>query len=237
MDLTTLYECFEALQRALTADTALDAITTAAAALGFPHCLYRLRRTLPLARPEVRFVGNHPVAWERGYEKFGYVAIDPVMRRLANDPRPVVWNSLDERGDAAFWDDAARHGLRYGWSHGCFDRTGNLGVLTLARDTAPLDAEESAQLYAPCASLALAAHAYLMPRLAAPAGPPDGGLTLREREVLTWTADGKTAYEIGRIVGITERTVKFHLQNAVMKLDAMNKTHAAAKAAMLRLLP
>jgi len=31
--------------------------------------------------------------------------------------------------------------------------------------------------------------------------------------------------------------VKFHLQNAVVKLDAMNKTHAATKAAMLGLLP
>lgn len=76
-----------------------------------------------------------------------------------------------------------------------------------------------------------------MPRLADPIAPAGGGLTLREREMLAWTADGKTAYEIGKIFGIAERTVKFHLQNAVVKLDAMNKTHAATKAAMLGLLP
>ena len=73
--------------------------------------------------------------------------------------------------------------------------------------------------------------------LADPIAPTGSGLTLREREVLAWTADGKTAYEIGMIFGIAERTVKFHLQNAVVKLDAMNKTHAATKAAMLGLLP
>jgi len=62
-------------------------------------------------------------------------------------------------------------------------------------------------------------------------------LTSREREVLHWTAQGKGCWETGHIVGISERTVKFHLQNAVVKLDAMNKTHAATKAAMLGLLP
>ncbi|ABK09926.1 MULTISPECIES: autoinducer binding domain-containing protein [Burkholderia] len=237
MDLTILHDCFDALQRAPTAEAAFPPIAAAAAALGFRYCVYGLRRTLPLARPDLQIVGNHPREWEHRYVKFGYVTIDPIIKRVASQPRPVVWNAFDEPGDTAFWHDAACFGMRYGWSHGGYDRAGNLGVLTLVRDTTPLDADEISRLRAPCASLAHAAHAYLMPRLADPIAPVGTGLTLREREVLAWTADGKTAYEIGMIFGIAERTVKFHLQNAVVKLDAMNKTHAATKAAMLGLLP
>jgi isopropylmalate/homocitrate/citramalate synthase/DNA-binding CsgD family transcriptional regulator len=216
---------------------AFPPIAAAAAALGFRYCVYGLRRTLPLAWPDMQIVGNHPREWEHRYVKFGYVTIDPIIKRVASQPRPVVWNAFDEPGDTAFWHDAACFGMRYGWSHGGYDRAGNLGVLTLVRDTTPLDADEISRLRAPCASLSHAAHAYLMPRLADPIAPVGTGLTLREREVLAWTADGKTAYEIGMIFGIAERTVKFHLQNAVVKLDAMNKTHAATKAAMLGLLP
>jgi LuxR family transcriptional regulator len=61
-------------------------------------------------------------------------------------------------------------------------------------------------------------------------------LTAREVEMLRWTADGKTSGEIAQITAISERTVNFHLNNAVEKLGAANKTAAAVKAAMLRLL-
>ena len=53
-------------------------------------------------------------------------------------------------------------------------------------------------------------------------------LTQREREVLWWTAEGKSAWEIGEILHITKRTVDAHVQQAVRKLGAANKTHAIA---------
>jgi DNA-binding CsgD family transcriptional regulator len=61
-------------------------------------------------------------------------------------------------------------------------------------------------------------------------------LTSREREALRWSASGKTYVEIGMIMSVDERTVKFHLVNTMRKLNAMNKTEAAVKAAMLGLL-
>ena len=68
------------------------------------------------------------------------------------------------------------------------------------------------------------------------AGPTLGTLSPREREVLRWSAAGKTADEIGMILAITPRTVAFHIQRCVAKLDAANKTEAVAKALMLGLL-
>jgi len=56
----------------------------------------------------------------------------------------------------------------------------------------------------------------------------DHPLTERETEVLGWVANGKSAWEIGEILGITKRTVDHHVENAVEKLGAANRTHAVA---------
>jgi LuxR family transcriptional regulator, quorum-sensing system regulator BjaR1 len=53
-------------------------------------------------------------------------------------------------------------------------------------------------------------------------------LTSRENEVLRWVARGKSAWEIGGILDITKRTVDEHVQTAIRKLGAANRTHAVA---------
>jgi LuxR family transcriptional regulator len=61
-------------------------------------------------------------------------------------------------------------------------------------------------------------------------------LTNREKEVLRWTAEGKTSAEIAQILGVTERTVNFHLCNSMQKLNVNNKISAAIRAVMLGIL-
>jgi DNA-binding CsgD family transcriptional regulator len=58
-------------------------------------------------------------------------------------------------------------------------------------------------------------------------------LTEREIECLKWSAEGKTYEDIGLLLGISARTVRFFLENARHKLGSLNTTHAVA-AAMLR---
>jgi len=55
-------------------------------------------------------------------------------------------------------------------------------------------------------------------------------LSQRETECLRWAAWGKTSWEIARILGVAERTVNFHLQNACRKLQACNRRAAVAVA-------
>lgn len=53
-------------------------------------------------------------------------------------------------------------------------------------------------------------------------------ITSREREVLLWIREGKSTWDISHILGISERTVKFHARNITQKLDATNRAHAVA---------
>lgn len=58
----------------------------------------------------------------------------------------------------------------------------------------------------------------------------------REVEVLTWVARGKTSMEIARILGLTKRTIDFHIDNARDKLGTATRTEAVLKAAAGRLI-
>lgn len=54
-----------------------------------------------------------------------------------------------------------------------------------------------------------------------------GALTDREREVLSLIADGRANREIARALVLSEKTVKTHVSNILMKLDLSDRTQAA----------
>lgn len=61
-------------------------------------------------------------------------------------------------------------------------------------------------------------------------------LTEREVQVLTWVARGKSSADIATILEISERTVNFHLDNAMRKAGVATRVQAAVKCAMLGLI-
>lgn len=58
----------------------------------------------------------------------------------------------------------------------------------------------------------------------------------REVETLTWAARGKTSADIAQILGLSKRTVDFHIDNARIKLGVATRIQAAIKAATGRLI-
>jgi DNA-binding NarL/FixJ family response regulator len=59
--------------------------------------------------------------------------------------------------------------------------------------------------------------------------PPSAveSLTPREREVITLVAEGRTNREIGRRLGVAERTARTHVSNILAKLGLASRTQAA----------
>lgn len=71
-------------------------------------------------------------------------------------------------------------------------------------------------------------------RIAPPVTPPGHrstqNLSPRELTVLIWMIRGKTNLEIGWILGVRERTIRFHVERIFAKLDVTSRSQAVAVA-------
>ncbi len=229
--------CLQSFLSAKTEQDFFAQLVKAVKQLGFDHCAYGMRMPLPLSNPKTFLLNNYAGDWQDRYVAENYLMIDPTVAHGMKTTTPLVWtdNVFDECRH--FWEDANAHGLKVGWAQSSYDAKGIGGLLTLARDDDQMTESELRHKGSAMSWLVQVAHQGMTRFLSAkmPNEEPVV-LTLREIEVLRWTADGKTSSEVGQIMNISERTVNFHVNNAIEKLNTTNKTAAVIKAAMLRLL-
>ncbi len=205
--------------------------------LGFEYCSYVLRMPFPLGEPSVSWASTYPDPWLDHYFSHQYLEIDPLLQRVAQEVTPVVWADGAFKSQPAFWEEARAHGIRHGWALATYGRQATTGMLSLARSHQLITPGELADTEARLIWLSHVAHGLISTsEIKKLVREPEQELSLREQEVLRWTAAGKTAAEIGTILGISERTVTFHITGALVKLNVVNKTQAVAKALLLGLL-
>lgn len=214
-----------------------DKIATYSSQLGFDNCAYGLRMPLPLSNPKFAMFSNYPEVWQKRYQDKNYYAIDPTVQHGLRSQSPVIWSDKLFVSARDFWEDARSFGLSVGWAQANRCINGVYGMLSLSRSHDSLLENELQDKKFKMAWLNQLVHES-MSRLVAARMMPEirAQLSHRELEVLRWTGDGKTSSEIADIINISERTVNFHINNAMIKLQASNKTSAVVKAAMLGLL-
>lgn len=187
---------------------------------------------------EYHFVSNTPQAFLDAAHSADEGRRDPVLARLKTASMPFVYDrQLYVDADAAdLWERQAAFGYHSGIAvalhlpehrHFFFgiDREGEL----------PPD-DQLVRLMADLQLMAVHAQEAAVRLFAPPRDTPLPRLTAREREILRWTMEGKSAWAIGQILGISEHTVNFHAKNLFRKLDVANKHQAVVKALTLGLL-
>lgn len=206
-------------------------------ALEFEHCSYGVRLPLPVMTPQFVLLSNYPKKWQEQYVASNYFSIDPTVQHGLTHTSPMIWSATHQREHPAFWEEARHHGLETGWCVPARGQFGAIGLVSLVRTSDSISAAELDDKEARVRWLTASAHV-AMSRILAPKLIPESSeaLTQREREVLQWTSAGKTYGEIGLILSIDDRTVKFHISNSIRKLHASNKTEAAIKAISLGFL-
>lgn len=209
---------------------------SATQSLGFEHCCYGVRSPLPVSRQQTYIYENYPDGWMARYKEKNYMAIDPTIAQGVVSQAPIIWSDALFARTPDLWDDAQDHGLCVGWAQSSWDKTGLSGLLSMSRGKEALSPLEIKDKYLYFNYLAQAGHATIVKNFCDQLIPDSlAPLTPREREVILWSAEGKTASEIGTILSLSERTVNFHIANIVKKLDCTNKMQAVVKAVILGL--
>jgi DNA-binding CsgD family transcriptional regulator len=202
--------------------------------LGFNQaCAFMMMRKAGSSKFSSKNINNYSNAWQETCHNEQLISTDPIIRHLSTSNLPLVWDqSLYIKADAGeLWDLTSSHGFDSGITVSLCDHLGNGYKIGLSRDQ-PLttDSRELSRLVADTQLFGAFAQSAMM-RIWNPKPEADfPSLTAREIECLSWTLEGKTAWELGVILGITERTANFHLGNAIQKLDCDNKHSAVIKA-------
>ena len=193
-----------------------------------------------LGEAEFISVDNTPRAYKDAFKNPLNGRRDPVMQHCKRQSVPIIWDQTTyvRNGMGDKWEEQARFGMSNGICLALHLPEGRHFILGVERDRpVPMDAGELTRVVADLQLFAVhaqdAALRILMP---APLDSSLPTLTPRELETLRWTMAGKTAWEVGDLLGITERTASLHVNNATHKLGCVNKHQAVLKALRLGLL-
>ncbi len=165
---------------------------------------------------------------------------DPVMQHCKRQSVPIVWNQQTYvKNDAPeLWEAQAPFGYKVGISLALHLPEGRHFVLGVNREqTLPSNPVTLTRMVADLQLFAVHAVDAAM-RVLLPIGQDSDAprLTPRELQCLHWTMEGKTAWEVGTILSITERTAVLHINNAMHKLGCTNKHQAVLKALRMGLI-
>jgi LuxR family transcriptional regulator, quorum-sensing system regulator CviR len=179
---------------------------------------------------------SYPEEWIRLYWQNGYFEVDPVFRTALQQPGSQHWQTTyqktgsDSEKQREFVETARKFGLVDGITTGSADPMCGVATFCSFASNDKVDATR----YLPLVEY-FGYHVHLALLRTAPASAQSldkcvKQLTLRELTILNWVKNGKTNWEIATIMGITERTIRFHVESIFTKLGVTSRSQAVATA-------
>lgn len=198
-----------------------------------------LNMPAPGAAPRPLLSVTYSPEWQKHYAQSGYVDLDPIVRAGLGGILPIDWAEID-RGDPIirkFFGEALELDVgANGLSIPIRGRRGEFALFSVTSDQSDSDWRAmKRELIRDLMVVAFNFHAAAL-RACGAEEEPATHLPLREASCLRWKALGKTDDEIGRILGISPHTVRFHLESARARLQTANTTHTVAKALAVGLI-
>ncbi|WP_152047926.1 LuxR family transcriptional regulator [Aureimonas psammosilenae] len=193
-----------------------------------------------LTRREPFLFSTFPTSWLLRYRQQSYLNVDPVITQAANFVLPTDWGKLQagrSKPVKQLFGEAREFGLgTQGISLPLRGRHGELALFSLTSDLSKRDWDAWKRLHAGNLQL-LGYHIHDRVMAAeAPAERAERRLAPREIDVLRWAARGRTVRDTAEILDLSERTIRFYLELARTRLNALNTTHAVAIALEERLI-
>jgi len=192
----------------------------------------------PGAKTEYHAVGNTPDAFLEIQKDNSYARRDPVHQRLMNLTKPLIYDQAFyvEAGAGELWEMYAPFGYRTGVAVGVQMPGYRRLLLGVDReDPLPKDPIKLNRMIADLQLLAVHAQD-AAGRLLVPKRPTPVELPSRQLEILKLTMEGKSAWVVGSLLGISENTVNYHMKQLFKSLDVSTKHQAVLKAMELGII-
>lgn len=219
----------ETFNRCETSDALSQNLINLSSRLGYEFAAYIGNSAKNCSFKSRLILGNWPRGWVDQYTQPGWNQYDRVALALRSNKRAFSWSSVKIRNEdkkaRRVMDTAARDfGMRSGVCVPIHGRTGYQSGFSFSG----FEADQSEDAIGVLQLLSFYAESRFQHVHAGAIHIKQ--LTPREREVLTWAAAGKTAWDTGAILNIAEGTVNTLLKNAMSKLDTHTKSQTVAKA-------
>ena len=227
------HELVDEIDKVLEEHKGSEFLATLAQRYGLSHVAY-LGINLPKQEDKEAYITTtYSDKWVRRYVSQHYVRIDPIIQVGLQGLLPLDWHTVRDTNPVIkrFFGEAGEFGVgRQGLSFPIRGVHGETAMFSINSHVS--DAEWSKlrkEFMRDFQVLAYHFHTHILEEIGA-TGDEVPRFTERELECLKWAAAGKSVWETGRILGVSERTVTFHLENARVKMRAVNKIQAVARA-------
>jgi LuxR family transcriptional regulator, quorum-sensing system regulator BjaR1 len=228
----TAFDLIDDFDRTRTPEEVVEQLSSALSVFGYSTILIT-GVPEPPQRVEPYFLMNGwPRGWSGQHANASYYADDPTAAWCRRTINPLEWSQAAGGREptphpAAVVAAAENLGMKKGFLVPVIRASGSTSCVTMAGERPEFESRARRAVY----MLSLYAHARAVSLLDCTDGTrPRRELTLREREVLQWTAVGKSSWDVSVILGISERTVNWLISRATRKLNAVNRTHAVVNA-------
>lgn len=169
--------------------------------------------------------------WGKRYVSEQLQRNDPTIQAIFAADRPFTWTEVRARTTDAremrIFEEADRTGGKEGLVIPIHGALGEVSVMILVTDTHAIDTADRPTLHLLGTVYATVGRTLTELSDDEPTGNP---ITRREAECLAWVARGKTDWEIAQILGISDRTVESHINNARQKTGADTRAQAIMEA-------
>jgi DNA-binding CsgD family transcriptional regulator len=194
----------------------------------------------PGAKTEYVTISNTPTAFLEAFNDAANAKRDPVHRHVMSNAAPLIYDQklYVNAGAGDLWEMQAPFGYRTGLAVSVHMPGYRRFLLGVDREKAlPKDPLKLNRMIADLQLLAVHAQdAAARLLISSKGGDGKPKLTPRQIEILKLTMEGKSAWVVGNILGISENTVNYHMKQVFKELDVSNKPHAVLKAMELGLL-
>lgn len=233
-------ETFDFLERVDACETRADIARVLHDAIGkigfYTVLMCWLENDQPQDGAQIQVIGPHK-DFARQYVKRNYFRYSPVVRQMRQTRVPfrrseVIYDSLADPMAHRIMMEAKDVGLEDAWVVPIHSKANLVGFVAADNERKSVAQDKMRQFHVMC----LWAHSRARHL---PGGDEANRvrLTPREREVVSWLARGKTADDIAGLLGLSPRTVEYHIANAGQKLNTTNRTHTVVEALRLNQIP